>query len=72
MDKKLYEEFTIRHGFTPESVLTMTREELEKIPIEKFRVISNELEQLYGLRKMEYRVLPMSHDGCPIYDKDVE
>ena len=48
MNKALIEAFTIRYGWTPEAVLSISDETIDKMTREELVIYSNRLEQILG------------------------
>ena len=48
MNKELIEAFTIRYGWTPEAVLSISDETIDKMTREELVIYSNRLEQILG------------------------
>lgn len=47
MDKKLYEAFTIKYGFTPEAVLSLTDEQIDQLSEDQCNKAISALIELY-------------------------
>ena len=48
MNNELIEAFTIRYGWTPEAVLSISDETIDKMTREELVIYSNRLEQILG------------------------
>ena len=62
-DKKLVEAFSIRYGWSPDAVLSITEEQIEKMTMEELLIYSSRMEELVPDDFLEVKHLEQDAEG---------
>ena len=62
-DKKLVEAFSIKYGWSPDAVLSITEEQIEKMTMEELLIYSSRIEEIMPDGNMEFIHLEQDSEG---------
>ena len=62
-DKKLVEAFSIKYGWSPDAVLSITEEQIEKMTMEELLIYSRRMEELVPDGFLEFKHLEQDAEG---------
>lgn len=62
-DKKLVEAFSIKYGQSPDAVLSITEEQIEKMTMEELLIYSSRMEELVPDGFLEFKHLEQDAEG---------
>lgn len=62
-DKKLVEAFSIKYGWSPDAVLSITEEQIEKMTMEELLIYSSRMEELVPDGFLEFKHLEQDAEG---------
>ena len=62
-DKKLVEAFTVKYGWSPEAVLSITSEDVRKMTMEELLIYSSRIEEIMPDGDMEFVHLEQDAEG---------
>ena len=62
-DKKLVEAFSIKYGWSPDAVLSITEEQIEKMTMEELLIYSSRMEELVPDDFLEVKHLEQDAEG---------
>ena len=62
-DKKLVEAFSVRYGWSPEAVLSITEEQVRQMTMEELLIYADKMEEIYPDGTLPFRHLPQDAEG---------
>ena len=62
-DKKLVEAFSIRYGWSPEAVLSITEEQIDQMTMDELLIYSRRMEELVPDGFLEFKHLEQDAEG---------